>query len=69
MFLVLNLLTSIHCGKPLHVFILTSEVSVVGAATSLTMGYHYGPSADLQVLVCESAFLLEITHTRLRITP
>ena len=27
-----------------------------------------GPSADLLVLVCESAFLLGMTHTRLRIT-
>ena len=46
------LLTSVHWGKPLHVFGLTSEVSVVGARMSLTMGYHYGPSADLLVLVC-----------------
>jgi hypothetical protein len=42
---------------------LTSEVSVVGASTSLTMGYHYGPSADLLVLVCVSAFLFGITRT------
>ena len=31
------------------------------------MGYHYGPSADFLVLVCVSAFLFGITHTRLRI--
>ena len=48
-----NLLTSVHWGKPLHVFGLTPEVSVVGAHMSLTMGYHYGPSADLLVPVCE----------------
>ena len=47
---------------------LTSEVSVVGASTSLTMGYHYGPSADLLVLMCVSAFIVGMTHTRLRIT-
>ena len=47
-----TLLTSVHWGKPLHVFGLTSEVSVVGAHMSLTMGYHYGPLADLLVLVC-----------------
>jgi hypothetical protein len=45
----------------LHVFILTSEVSVVGASTSLTMGCHYGPSADWLVLVCVSAFPFGIT--------
>ena len=28
------------------------DVSVVGAFKSSTMGYHYGPSADLLVLVC-----------------
>ena len=32
------------------------------------MGHHYGPSTDLLVLVCVSAFLLRITHKRLRIT-
>ena len=42
----------VHCGKPLHVFGLTSPASVVGAHMSLSMGYHYGPSADLLVLVC-----------------
>ena len=46
------LLTSVHWGKPLHMFGWTSEVSVIGASRSLTMGYHYGPSADLLVLVC-----------------
>ena len=43
-------LISVHWGKPLRVFGLTSEerelVSVVGSHMSLTMGYH-GPSADL----------------------
>jgi hypothetical protein len=39
----------------IHLFDLTSEVSVVGAHTSLMMGYHYGPSADLLVLVCVRA--------------
>ena len=29
-----------------------------GASASLTMGYHYGPSANLLVLVCVSAFPL-----------
>jgi len=38
--------------KPLNVCGLTSEVSVVRGFLSLTMGYHYGPSADLLVLVC-----------------
>ena len=33
-------------SRHLHVFGLTSEVSVVGTHMSLTMGYH-GPSADL----------------------
>jgi len=47
-----DLKTPVHWGKPLHVFGLTSEVSVVGAHMSLTMGYH-GPSADLLCLgVC-----------------
>ena len=32
------------------------------------MGYHYGPSADLLVLVCVSALLFGITHTRMRIS-
>ena len=50
--LALTLLTSVHRGKPLRLFGLTYEVSVVGASRSLTMGYHYGPSADLLVLVC-----------------
>ena len=48
----LTLLTPVHWGKPLHLFGLTYEVSVVGASRSSTMGYHYGPSADLLVLVC-----------------
>jgi len=47
----LTLLRPVHWGRPLHVFGLTSEVSVVGASMSLTMGYHYEPSADLLVLV------------------
>ena len=46
------MLTFVPWGKPLRVFGLTPEVSVVGASRSLTMGYHYGPSADLLVLVC-----------------
>jgi len=33
-----TLLTSSHWGRPLHVFGLTSEVPVVGAHMSLTMG-------------------------------
>ena len=48
----LTLLTPVHWGKPLHLIGLTSEVSVVGAPVSLTMGYHYGPSADLLYPVC-----------------
>jgi len=43
----LTLLTPVHWGTPLHLIGLTSEVSVVGAPASLTMGYHFGPSADL----------------------
>ena len=42
----LTLLTSVHWGRHLHVFGLTSEVTVVGAPIILTMGYH-GPPADL----------------------
>ena len=42
----LTLLTSVHWGKPLHVFYSTFEIVVVGARMGLTMGYH-GPSADL----------------------
>ena len=34
---------------------------------SLTMGCYYGRSADLLVMVCVSAFLFRITHSRLRI--
>jgi hypothetical protein len=62
----LTLLTSVHWGKPLNLFGPTYEVSVVADSTSLTMGYHYGPSADLLVVVCVSAFLFGITHTPLR---
>ena len=40
---------------------------MVEASTSLTMGYHHGPSADLLVLVCVSAFVFVITNTPLRI--
>ena len=39
------------------------EVNVVGAATSLTTGYHYGPSADLLVLVYR--LLHTVTYTPL----
>jgi len=39
-------MTCVHLGKSLHIFGLTSEVSVVGAHMSLTMEYHC-PSADL----------------------
>ena len=54
----LTLLTSVHWGRPLHVFGLTSEVSLVGAPVSLTMGCH-GPAADSLYPegVCESTFL------------
>ena len=42
----LTLLTCEHCGQPLDVSGLSSEVSVVRDHMSLTMGYD-GPSADL----------------------
>jgi len=56
--LSLNFADFVHWEKPLHVFGLISEVSVVGAPVSLTMEYH-GPSADLLYpeCVCESTFL------------
>jgi hypothetical protein len=55
-------LTSVHWGKPLHAFGLTSEVSVVRARVSLTMGYH-GPSADLLYPGVRASKILWITST------
>ena len=49
-------------GEVSTFFYLTSEVSVFGAHTSLTMGYH-GPSADLLYPgVCVSLYLFGLTH-------
>ena len=59
----LTLRTSVHWGRPLHVFGLASEVSVLGTRMSLTMGYH-GPSADLLYPgVCASLYLFGLTQT------
>jgi len=49
-------------GETSTCFGLTSEVSVVGAHMSLTMGYH-GPSADLLYTgVCERVPLWDNSH-------